>query len=632
MRTFEVIVIGAGHAGCEAALASARLGKKTAVFTINLDNVASMPCNPSIGGPAKGHLVKEIDALGGEIGRNCDKTFVQMKMLNTKKGPAVRALRAQSDKALYHMEMKKTVENQPTLSLIQGLVIDIIVENGLVKGVKTKEGVIYAAKNVILATGTFMRGVMHVGNEKFEGGRMGEMPSNELPLALERLGIKLSRFRTGTPPRVNKNSVNFENMIEQPGDQELLKFSFRTKDEEIKDKKQLSCYLTYTNKVIHEEIKDNMNHAATYNGTIKVDGPRYCPSIETKIKRFEERDKHQVFLEPEGYNTNEIYVNGMTTSFPTSIQESMLKKISGLENAEIMRYGYYVEYDYIQPEEVKYSLESHKIEGLFFSGQINGTTGYEEAAGTGLMAGINSALKLDGKEPLILGRDSSYLGLMIDDLITKGTVEPYRVLTARAEHRLLLRNDNADVRLSKIGYEIGLLDKDIYERVEYKINKRMEMKKLLDKTFVSEKNEKVINFLKDRDEAPLKSGASLSSLLKRPGITYDDLKEIYSLPILDKDIEYHIETEVKYEGYISIQEDMINKQRKLEDKKIPDNFDFNQIQNLAKEAKERLSKVRPINIGQASRVAGVNPADISFLIIYLEKKEKESELNKGSAK
>lgn len=623
MRKFEVIVIGAGHAGCEAALASARLGKKTAIFTITLDNVASMPCNPSIGGPAKGHLVREIDALGGEIGRNCDKTFVQMRMLNTKKGPAVRALRAQADKKLYHIEMKKTLENQKNLSLIQGLVIDLIVEDGTIKGIKTKEGVTYISNIVILATGTFMRGVMHVGNEKFEGGRMGEMSSVELPLALERLGIELSRFRTGTPPRVNKNSVDFSKMIEQPGDKELLKFSFRTKDEEIKDREQLPCYLTYTNRVIHEEIKDNMEQAATYNGTIKVDGPRYCPSIETKIKRFDERDKHQVFLEPEGYDTNEIYVNGMTTSFPTSLQESMLKKISGLENAEIMRYGYYVEYDYIRPEEMKYSLESHKIGGLFFSGQINGTTGYEEAAGTGLIAGINSVLKLDGKEPLILSRDSSYLGLMIDDLITKGTVEPYRVLTARAEHRLLLRNDNADVRLAKIGYELGLLDEAIYNRVKYKIEKRSEIKNFLDKTFVSEQNKKVIKFLKDRDESPLKSGASLSSILKRPGITYNDLKELSSLPILDKDIEYHIETEIKYEGYISIQKNIIEKQKKLEDKKIPDNFDFRQIHNLAKEAKDRLAKVKPINIGQASRVAGVNPADISFLIMYLEKKDKE---------
>ncbi len=619
MKEFDVIVIGAGHAGCEAALASARLGLKTAIITINLDNIALMSCNPSIGGPAKGHLVAEIDALGGEMARNIDKSFIQIRVLNTKKGPAVQALRAQADKELYKISMKTTLENQKNLSIVQGLVTDLIVEDLKIKAVKTKENIIYKASKVILATGTFMRGLIHMGSSKFDGGRMSEPSSKELPVSLEKLGIKMGRFKTGTPPRVSKNSVDFTSLIEQPGDDIGLKFSKRTDISEVEGREQLSCFLTHTNAEVHNLIKDNLSRSPMFNGDIESKGPRYCPSVEDKVNKFQDKDRHQVFLEPEGRETSEIYLNGLSTSLPANVQESILKKIPGLEKSEIMRYGYAVEYDYILPESMKYDLESRDISGLYFCGQINGTTGYEEAASTGLIAGINAALSVKGKEPLILERNSSYIGLMIDDLITKGTIEPYRVLTARSECRLILRYDNADIRLSEIGYRIGLLDKKYYDQMIFKRDKCRELRNILKNRYVSMNDDRVSDLVLRNNEV-LKSGVSLENLLKRPNILYKDIKYIEDLEDLPEDIEKYIETEIKYEGYIAIQKSIVDKYKNIELKPIPQDFDYNLIQNISTEAKERLKTVRPINMGQASKISGVNPSDISFLMLYLETK------------
>jgi tRNA uridine 5-carboxymethylaminomethyl modification enzyme len=619
LKEFDVIVIGAGHAGCEAALASARLGLKTAIITINLDNIALMSCNPSIGGPAKGHLVAEIDALGGEMARNIDKSFIQIRVLNTKKGPAVQALRAQADKELYKISMKTTLENQKNLSIVQGLVTDLIVEDLKIKAVKTKENIIYKASKVILATGTFMRGLIHMGSSKFDGGRMSEPSSKELPVSLEKLGIKMGRFKTGTPPRVSKNSVDFTSLIEQPGDDIGLKFSKRTDISEVEGREQLSCFLTHTNAEVHNLIKDNLSRSPMFNGDIESKGPRYCPSVEDKVNKFQDKDRHQVFLEPEGRETSEIYLNGLSTSLPANVQESILKKIPGLEKSEIMRYGYAVEYDYILPESMKYDLESRDISGLYFCGQINGTTGYEEAASTGLIAGINAALSVKGKEPLILERNSSYIGLMIDDLITKGTIEPYRVLTARSECRLILRYDNADIRLSEIGYRIGLLDKKYYDQMIFKRDKCRELRNILKNRYVSMNDDRVSDLVLRNNEV-LKSGVSLENLLKRPNILYKDIKYIEDLEDLPEDIEKYIETEIKYEGYIAIQKSIVDKYKNIELKPIPQDFDYNLIQNISTEAKERLKTVRPINMGQASKISGVNPSDISFLMLYLETK------------
>ena len=624
MRNYDVIVVGAGHAGVEAALASARLGLKTAVFTITLDNIGVMSCNPSVGGPAKSHLAKEVDALGGEMGRNMDKSFVQMRILNTKKGPAVRSLRAQADRKIYAREMKKTVEAQENLDTVQDIVTELVVENGEIRGIKTKTGMEFSAKAVVIASGTFLRGLLYIGDKRVKGGRMGELSADDLTGSLEKLGFKMGRFKTGTPPRLDIRTLDLEKLEEQPGITGIpLKFSMRTSDEEVTEKPQLSCYLTRTNAKTHEIILGNLDKAPMYNGSIASTGPRYCPSIEDKVVKFNDKDSHHLFLEPEGFETTEVYISGLSTSYPAEYQQKIVNTIEGLENAHIMRYGYAVEYDIVDPSELDYTLETRKVKGLFLAGQVNGTSGYEEAAAQGIIAGINAALKVKGEEPLILDRETSYIGTMIDDLINKELFEPYRMFTARSEYRLILREDNADIRLSEKGYKIGLLDKKYYDKVlEKKKNVEETIVKLED-TKLGTSNKRLVEVLEKYGES-LKSGTTLKEILRRPKVTYEDIKYIAEVienrPQLtfDAETEYQIEVQVKYEGYIAKAMQVMEKHKKLDDKQIPKDFDYDSMKGITREAKQRLKEGRPYNVGQASRMSGVTPADISVLLMYLD--------------
>ncbi|MBC1470995.1 tRNA uridine-5-carboxymethylaminomethyl(34) synthesis enzyme MnmG [Listeria seeligeri] len=613
--TFDVIVVGAGHAGVEAGLASGRMGAKTLMLTINLDMVAFMPCNPSVGGPAKGVVVREIDALGGEMGRNTDKTYIQMRMLNTGKGPAVRALRAQADKWDYQHEMKHTIEKEENITLRQGLVDRLVIEDGVCKGVITNSGAIYYAETVVITTGTFSRGEIIVGELRYSSGPNNQQPSVKLSEHLEELGFELRRFKTGTPPRVKSSTIDYSKTEEQPGDEHARAFSFDTV-EMILD--QLPCWLTYTNETTHEIIQANLHRSPMFTATKKGTGARYCPSIEDKIVRFSDKPRHQIFLEPEGRNTEEVYVQGLSTSLPEEVQREMLRTIPGLENVEMMRVGYAIEYDAVMPDQLWPSLETKLVEGLFTAGQINGTSGYEEAAGQGLMAGINAARKVFKKEPVILGRDQAYIGVLIDDLVTKGTEEPYRLLTSRAEYRLLLRHDNADLRLTEIGHEIGLISDERYERFLAKQSAIEAEKTRLQKTRIKPTAE-VQAMLKEIGSGELKDGILAADLLRRPEITYNKIAEIVSRETsVTDDVAEQVEIQVKYEGYIEKSKLQVEKMKRMEDKKIPENIDYGAISGLATEALEKLKKIEPLSIAQASRISGVNPADISILLVYIE--------------
>jgi tRNA uridine 5-carboxymethylaminomethyl modification enzyme len=611
---YDVIVIGAGHAGCEAALASARMGCETLMLTINLDMVAFMPCNPSIGGPAKGHVVREIDALGGEMGRNIDKTYIQMRMLNTGKGPAVHALRAQADKFLYQHSMKQTMENEPKLTLRQGLVEELIVEDGICKGVITKTGAQYFGKAVVVTTGTYLRGKIIMGELMYESGPNNQQPAVKLSHSLREHGLELVRFKTGTPPRVHKDTIDFDQTVIQPGDEKPKFFSFET-TEEVPD--QIPCWLTYTSEQTHQIITDNLHRAPMFSGAIEGTGPRYCPSIEDKIVRFSDKPKHQIFLEPEGRNTSEYYVQGLSTSMPEDVQLSILRSIPGLEKVEMMRTGYAIEYDAIVPTQLKPSLETKIVDGLFTAGQINGTSGYEEAAGQGVMAGINAARKVQGKEAVVLERSQAYIGVLIDDLVTKGTNEPYRLLTSRAEYRLLLRHDNADQRLTPIGFDIGLIKENRHERFLEKVRLIEQEVERLKSTKV--KPVDVNEMLLSIPSAEINNGTELIALLRRPEISYDLIHTISpSAVTLTEEIMEQVEIQIKYSGYIEKQLIQVERLRKMEKKKIPDDIIYEDIYGIATEAKQKLAKIRPLSIGQASRISGVTPADISILLVHLE--------------
>ena len=618
---YEVIVIGAGHAGVEAALAAARIGCRTLLATLSMDNIALMPCNPSVGGPGKGHLVREVDALGGEMGVNADKTCIQFRLLNTGKGPAVHALRAQADKKLYQFTMKETCENTPNLDVKQLLIDDIIIRDGVVKGVTVDTGETYLCKAVILASGTYLRGRIIIGETTYSAGPNGQRAAMKLSESLKEAGVELMRFKTGTPARVDARTLDFDKMEIQPGHDDAPNFSFLSEE---RTREQVPCWLTYTNERTHKILRDNLHRAPMANGVIEGIGPRYCPSIESKIMRFPDKDRHQLFIEPEGLHTNEMYVQGMSTSMPMDVQLAFLKTIPGLEHCKVMRAGYAIEYDCINPLQLKPTLEFKKIKGFFSAGQSNGSSGYEEAAAQGIIAGINAAMLIKGQEPLVLKRSEAYIGVLIDDLVTKGTQEPYRIMTSRAEYRLILRQDNADLRLTEYGRRVGLVTDERYERYQ---TKRLQIEKALDILRSTLLNPNTINERKLAviGTVPLHTVTSLFDFLKRPEVSYAALKRVFDLPDISPEAEEQVDIAVRYDGYIKKQQEQVDRMEKLENKLIPEDIDYNDIPSLRDEAREKLSNMQPHSVGQAGRISGVSPADVSVLLVYLEQQKRLKE-------